>query len=305
MAVRLDIRHLVMIETIALTESLSAAARAMHITQSALSHRIREAERRVGAQLIGKRNGRAFLTTAGRLLLPVAQSTLIELELAERAIDTFSNRTGAVVRIFASALIGYQWLPLLVADLAERKCDVQLQVVGDQQLDPMAMLKAKLVDLVIVPATSDAAFFSFTSLFEDELVGVLAADHPKAGFPHLTPEDFRDETYMGNSAKREAGHVYERFFEASGIMPRRILHVGTAETCAAFVCAGMGVTILTRLAARHYAHLLGLKMVPLWETGLPIQWYAVVRHDEANTLAGTVAAHLRALASTICLHGTT
>lgn len=286
-----------MIDAIAVTESLSLAARAMHISQSALSHRIREAERRVGAELVGKRNGRAFLTPAGLLLLPAAQAALAEIAQAERAIDSLSQGPGEAVRLSASTLLGYQWLPRLFSAIEAAGIDVRLQVAPDPSLDPLAALKAKLVDLAILPAPTTIGYFSFLPLFVDELVAVLPADHPKAQEAWLSARDFKDETYLANYPKRDAGHEYDRFFEPAGVVPDRLLHLGTAETCLAFVRAGKGVTILTRRSAEQYAAPFGLALVSLTPSGVAIEWNAAMRHGDMETHIGEIAQMLPAVFS--------
>src|SRR5437764_13783628 len=87
----LEIRHLKLVEAIAETGSATRARNRLHLTQSALSHQLRDAEEQLGKPLLERKSGKMTLTPAGERLLQTARNVLCEL----RRADTEIQRNGA------------------------------------------------------------------------------------------------------------------------------------------------------------------------------------------------------------------
>src|SRR2546430_16055914 len=84
---QLEIRHLKLVAAIAETGSVTRAGHRLHLTQSALSHQLRDAEEQLGTPLFERRSGRMPLTAAGERLLCSARTVLEGLERAEKGIQ--------------------------------------------------------------------------------------------------------------------------------------------------------------------------------------------------------------------------
>src|ERR1700739_1931903 len=90
----LEIRHLRLVTAIAETGSVTLAGNRLHLTQSALSHQLRDAEEQLGVPLFERRDRRMALTAAGERLLQSARTILDELARAEKEIQE-GNGNGA------------------------------------------------------------------------------------------------------------------------------------------------------------------------------------------------------------------
>ena len=97
---RLDIHHYETIVSVIDTGSVGAAASQLMISQSAVSHRLAEAERRVGSELFARRPARTLLPTpAGLTLYQAALRALPELRRAEHDVLRSEGDAIDVVRI--------------------------------------------------------------------------------------------------------------------------------------------------------------------------------------------------------------
>src|SRR4051812_12127513 len=81
----LELRHHRLLVAVAECGSLAAAARVLHLTASALSHQLRDAEQRLGVAIFQRRHRRLLLTAAGEELLRGSRRVLAEAEHAESA----------------------------------------------------------------------------------------------------------------------------------------------------------------------------------------------------------------------------
>ena len=79
----LEIRHLKLVAAIAEEGSVTRASHRLHLTQSALSHQLRDAEEQLGTPLFQRLSKKMLLTPAGERLLRSARAVLEELRVAE------------------------------------------------------------------------------------------------------------------------------------------------------------------------------------------------------------------------------
>ncbi|HSS95429.1 MAG TPA: LysR family transcriptional regulator, partial [Terriglobales bacterium] len=99
MDVKLEIRHLRLLAAVAETGSVTEAGKRLHLTQSALSHQLRDAEEKLGTALFLRLGKRMVLTPAGEKLLCSAEKVLEELKTAESQIAGLNGGTRGIIRI--------------------------------------------------------------------------------------------------------------------------------------------------------------------------------------------------------------
>ena len=115
----LEIRHLRLVAAVADVGSLTRAGDRLHLTQSALSHQLRDIEARLGAALFLRVGKRLVLTPAGERLLASASDVLERLEQAEQDIREMGRDRAGVLRLTTECYTCYHWLPpLLLATAA-------------------------------------------------------------------------------------------------------------------------------------------------------------------------------------------
>jgi LysR family transcriptional regulator for metE and metH len=81
-----EIRHLRLVIAVADTGTLTRAADRLHLTQSALSHQLRDVEERLRTPLFHRVGKRMILTQAGTRVLISARRVLRDLEDAENDV---------------------------------------------------------------------------------------------------------------------------------------------------------------------------------------------------------------------------
>src|SRR5205823_1239525 len=116
MAATLDIKILRMLVAIDRHGTLTRAAGSLGITQSALSHHIRETERRTAVELFHRVGKRLHLTAIGEELLQAARTILGEVDRIESDLALFREGFGPVVRVGTGAYACQAWLPCFIAD---------------------------------------------------------------------------------------------------------------------------------------------------------------------------------------------
>jgi LysR family transcriptional regulator, regulator for metE and metH len=282
----LDIKLLRMLVAIDRHGSLTRAASALGLTQSALSHHIKEAERRMAVVLFHRVGKRLHPTGMGEELLQAAKGIVGEIERIEGELDLYRQGYGPVVRIASGAYGCQGWLPAFLAELAAggARYDVEILDNGSAAPLPNSVIDGA-VDVAIFGGEVADRRLRAHHLFADELVALLPAGHRLAAKRHLEAADFADEVFLSYSTVPERGLEDHRFFRPAKANPRRWIRAGNVEMIVEMVRRGLGVSILSRWAIEPLLAGGGLALACLTGAGLPANWHAIVRASELKDSA--------------------
>ncbi len=278
---QLDIRHLEMLIAIGDAATVTHAADRLGITQSALSHRIREAERRLDAALFKKVGRRLHMTPAGERLHAAARRAVDELVRAEEEVRALTEEISHLVRLGQGTYSRFHWLPEFLSDFFIQAPDVEVDLVARATHYPFSALSEGAVDVVLVLGEKHSEpRFRWHRLAPDPLVAIMAPDHPLAAKPFIVAEDLADERYITYSMTPEPGFEWERLMRPANVLPRRISEVQLPEAIIDLVRAGFGVSILSAWAVEPEVTDGTLVSRPVTEDGLMLDWWAVTRREE-------------------------
>ena len=278
----LDVRHLEMVLSLKEQGSLADAARALRVTPSALSHRLREAERRLGVMLYQKQGRSLRPTVAAEILADAAQRLLSDLARAEQLTVATTEGVRHIVRLTVGIYNSFHWLPEFLNQFRSEHPSIDIDIEADAVLNPFENLAAKRIDLVISQSVVMPAGFEVMPLFTDELVAVTPAGHPFSERAFVVPEDFQSETNLTYSMIRQPGFEYDRFWMLSQVQPAREVKIGSVEAICELVRAGFGVAILSRWALGPQLDAGKLHATRLGRDGLDIGWSVVLRRTSGE-----------------------
>jgi LysR family hydrogen peroxide-inducible transcriptional activator len=182
-----DLRQLAALVAIADHGSFSRAAGALHTVQSNISGHIGRLERELGVELVDRRTGQ--LTEEGRAVEGRARAVQAEIEAISADLTALHQQVRGHVRL---GMIGTtsRWLvPLLLDRLAAEHPDVRL-VTTEATSSALGMLLANgAVDCAVVNLPLAHAELRTRPLFDEDIVLLVADDHPLAGAPKLHVRD--------------------------------------------------------------------------------------------------------------------
>jgi LysR family transcriptional regulator for metE and metH len=276
--VNLEIRHLKLVAAIAETGSMTRASNCLHLTQSALSHQLRDAEEQLGAALFERKNRRMTLTPAGTRLLQSARTVLAELEGAQKEIQRRGAVNHGLIRLSTECYTVYHWLPARLKIFQQKFPSVEFQLVVEATDNPFeALLEGKL-DLAIACTAIRNRKIRYTPLFEDEVVVIVPPEHRVARKKYMELQDFAEETVFIYPPKEESTLLNE-ILAPAGVWPRRIQEVMLTEAIIEMVKGGLGVSALARWAVAPQLESGAVVGLPLTEHGFHRTWSAAQLRD--------------------------
>jgi LysR family transcriptional regulator for metE and metH len=241
----LEIRHLKLVSAIAETGSVTRAGHRLHLTQSALSHQLRDAEEQLGVPLFERKNNKMNLTSAGERLLQSARAVLAELERAEMDIQKNGTPTKGLIRISTQCTTVYHWLPPRLILFQKEFPEVEVQLVIEATHNPFeALLEGKL-DLAIISEPIRNRKIRYLPLFEDDVVIAVPPGHRLTGKSCAAPEDFATENILLYPPKEDST-LLTKILEPAGICPRKIQEVALTEAIIEMIIGGLGIAALPK-----------------------------------------------------------
>ncbi|AGP52879.1 hypothetical protein M271_06265 [Streptomyces rapamycinicus NRRL 5491] len=234
--------------------TVTAAAEALHLTPSAVSHHMRELARELRVPLLEPHGRGVRLTPAGRLLIEHADALLARWEEAQAELESYRAGMTGPLRIagFTTAISG------LIAPAAGRlrrsHPDLLVQVRECDTEESMDLLVAGEVDLAVVEPIEggpppDDARFEQTPLLEEPHIMLVPADHRLAGAVSVRLEDAAAEDWIvADPGTCDHAQRVRMLCAAAGFSPR-IVHAATHWSAVwSLVGNGLGVSLIPRLA---------------------------------------------------------
>lgn len=279
----LESQHLRMIAEVARTESVTRAADRLNVTQSAVSHQLRDLENKLGTSLFVRSGRRMLLTPAGRLIAEAAGDVLDAIERVEAKIGQIARHDAGELRVCTQCYTGYSWLPAIVEALRQRYPAFGLQIVPEYTLDPITALLDARLDLAIMNEEPGDKRLRHRELFDDEHVAVVPASHRWAAQPFVTPEEIAGEPLYLFSRSTDNSFIVRNVLRPAGLTPRNVTHLQLPEGIIEMVRAGMGATVLPHWSIASALRAGGIRAVRITSRGVFRRWYAVTLVDVRPT----------------------
>jgi LysR family transcriptional regulator for metE and metH len=269
--------HLTILREVEQRGSMTAAARALHLTQSALSHTMKKLEQQLGVS-VWFREGRSLrLTQAGLYLLSVANRLLPQLVHAEETIAQYAQGERGTLRIGIECHPCYQWLLKVVSPYLSSWPDVDVDVKQRFQFGGIGALLGHEIDLLVTPDPLFKPGLRFEPVFDYEQVLVVGRHHPLACERFVKPKHLADEVLITYPVSPDRLDVYTQFLLPAGIRPKRHKVIETTDIMLQMVESGRGVAALPRWLAQEYAQKMKIVALRLGRRGIPKQIHVGAR----------------------------
>ena len=279
----IELRHLRLVAALAAHGTVTAAARALSLSQSALSHQLRELELRLRTPLYVRTPRRMIPTAAGEQLAAVVARVSKELRQYELEVRNgrYSDATGQI-RLVAESHTTYHWLPQVLQSFREEWPGIDVQMRPEYAHSVFHALRDGLVDMGLVQTGSSDGRIVTRFLFDDTYVLVVPPRHALHDRPFVPLDTLADEQLLVNGIG-PGGPVVDEILGPAGVVPQRVTYMPLTETILEMVAAGMGVSILSKWAVRPWLAAGRVRALRLTEFGLSRRWYVATRKDDPTT----------------------
>ena len=258
-------------------EHMTAAARALNVTQSAASAAIAALEERHAIKLFHRVGRGITLTEAGRLFLTEARGILAQANAAEAMLGELSGLKRGTLRVVASQTIAAYWLPPILAIFHERYPTIDIELAIGNSEQAAARVRDGNADLGIVEGEIDDAALENWSISEDRLLLVCASPF---GDAQIDPEWLRRARWVLREPGSGTRSTFDCHLRSIGVDPTMLevtLTMPSNESVRTAVEAGAGVAVLSALVVGPAIKAGMLHVAPIT---FPARPFVGLRHKE-------------------------
>jgi DNA-binding transcriptional LysR family regulator len=263
----------------------TAAARALGLTQSAVSQRIQQLEKSVGAPLFRRAGGRVALTEAGRRLHGYARQIIGLHAEARSAVTGAPGAAAGELTLAASSVPGQHLLPRMLAAFRGRYPGVAVRVSVSDTAEALRKVEHGQAHLGLVGDRGGGPYLEFRRFACDRLVLVTPANGPWPRRRRVAVEELLRLPLIQREAGSGSRRCLERALDRVGLSPTRLtvaLELGSNEAIKEAVLQGLGVAVLSRRTVEAEVAAGRLRAVPV--AGLTLDRDMLVTWDRRRGL---------------------
>lgn len=277
----LSLRSLLIFRTVTETGSFTKAAKKLYITQSAVSHTIRELEETTGMVLFDRLSKRIRLTTDGKLLLRESAALLAASEQMEKRLA--DPQAKAPVQVVSSITIACFWLPDILQKLKWKLPGTRFCVNVVSAAKALDVLKNGRAELAFVEGSRPQAPFIYKCFAEYSLKIVCSQDYRSTDFISLS--EFCSEKLL----LREQGSAIRDTFDSQlfilGYTVSPIWQSVNSTALLEAAKAGLGIAVLPENLLKNELDSGTLKELKVEKLDLKNELLAVWHKDKSFTPA--------------------
>jgi LysR family cyn operon transcriptional activator len=214
----MELRHVRYFDAVAETLNFTRAAERLHVTQSTLSHQIRQMEDELGTLLFDRSGKKVRMTEAGEILRSYMTPALEQIDRGVQALRGDAETLTGSIRLGTTPSFNTRMVPLCVSSFLHHYPGIQVTV---EELSA-AMIARRLasghLDLAVSyrPEGSD---LWFEPLYNEELRLVVAASHPLAKRRRVRMVELHHVRMVLLHPQFQTRQLLDECFEAAGATP--------------------------------------------------------------------------------------
>lgn len=273
----MELKYFRLIKTIVEEGSLASSSERLFLTQSALSHQLRELEERLGFKVFHRSRNNWQLTEEGAELYKMANRLLNTLEDGFSNIREIREGSRGTIRLSTECYSFYQGLPNFIQKMAALYPEIKIELLMDATHQPIAKMLTNDIDAAIVSSPPETDQLKAVEIFEDEVFAIMHKEHPLGNREFLSAADFAEVHLIIHSFPLETVTVYAHFLQPNNVSVAKIMAVPFTELSLELVNANMGIMCMPRWALRSFKLSGDLVFKRIGKNGLKRTHYLVIR----------------------------
>lgn len=253
--------------TVAETGSFSRSSEIIHLTQPAVSLQIQAIEEMYETKLFDRSGSAVKLTPAGEILYKYAKEILNLYASAEKDIGEITGFVKGSISIGASTTIANYLLPGVIADFRKTRPKIKVHLRVGNTKRVVEYLNAGNIDLGLVEGDVARQKMTAEKLISDELVLIVSSLHPWAEKKNISIIEITKEPFISREEGSGTRQMIEKYLSKHGVTQdmKISMVLGSTEAIKEAVEIGMGVSIVSRWAARKESRYGSLKLLSFKE----------------------------------------
>lgn len=282
----LDYRQMLAFVNVVEGKSFTHAAKALFMTQPAISWQIKSLEQELELQLLERKERNVVVTEAGRLFYIHAKRIVRQYEDAINEMEQFKGLEKGHLIIGASTIPGEYILPTMIGKFKNNYpgATIAMQIADTGAI--VEMILANEIHLGITGAQVKEPKLTWHPFLQDELVLIVSPNHPLATKDTVSIKELKKQDFIAREKSSGTWMVVRNKLQEMGLASDElniIMEIGSTRAVITAVEAGLGLSWVSRLAVKD-ALQLGL-VKELQVEGLSIERDLYLTYNKKKTLS--------------------
>jgi len=276
----MEIKYFRLIKTIEDEGSIANSAAKLFLTQSALSHQLRELEERLGFKVFYRKRNKWKLTDEGFELYKLGNSILESIEKGFQNIKQLRTGSVGTIKVSTECYSFYQGLSSFIQKMGLLYPEIEVDLILEATHQPISKILSNEIDIAIVTSKPINETLSSIAVYKDEIFAIMHKENPLNRADFLDTNDFLDAHLIIHSFPLETVSVYEQFLKPNKITPLKISSIPLTEVALEMVDANMGILCMPKWALRSFKVSEDLIFKRISKNGLKRTHYLVFRKSD-------------------------
>ncbi len=226
--------------------TFTAAANKLFITQPAVTAHMKLFEDYCGLKFFKKRGRKIYLTSEGEALYKYTQKIFEYERQIEDLIDDLKELKRGMLRLGTSKTYARYFMPFLITSFRDAYPHIKIHLDEGSSLDIMHSLLDLTNEVAVIAKVEDNPDICFIPFSREELVLILAPEHPLAGKRYVTLAELAEEPIIAKEKGSKTRKLVNTLFNDHGIFPEILVETSNAEFIKHLVQRGEGVSFVVR-----------------------------------------------------------
>lgn len=232
------------LQKVAEVHSFTKAARALGLTQSAVSHAVSNLEKEFGFPLIHRSRASVTLTADGQTMLVAMRKVLQAEEQLQQEASRINGLTKGTVRVGLISSISTNWMPTIIRLMDQKYPGIRIELREGDYYQIEQWLIAGEIDCGFLNRPSSKQF-QYIPLIKDPMLCIISSDSPLYNMSQINLQDIEEEDFIMPSYKGTNDVL--TIFEKYGIKPNIRFELFDDKAIITMVEHSLGITIMPKL----------------------------------------------------------
>jgi LysR family transcriptional regulator for metE and metH len=254
----------------------------LFLTQSALSHQLKELEEGLGFKVFLRKRQQWELTEEGTEFYKLSIEVLEQMEKGLKKIEKI--RTGSVgdINVGTECYSFYQGLSGFVQKMGVLYPKIKVDLRFGSTYNPIKNLVAEDIDIAIVTTKPEDDSLTCIEIFNDEIFALMHHENPLNQLPYLEAEHFEDAPIIIHSFPLETVSIHCHYLSHHNITPKNISAFPLTEVALEMVSANMGIFCVPRWKIKSFKLSENIVFKQIGNQGVKRTHYLVIRKVDAH-----------------------
>ncbi|WP_196888591.1 LysR family transcriptional regulator [Aureivirga sp. CE67] len=278
----MEIKYFKLIKSIEEEGSIANSAEKLFLTQSALSHQLRDLEERLGFKVFLRTRNKWKLTEEGLELYNLGNEILENIEKSFQNINHLRSGSRGNIKLSTECYSFYQGLAGFIQKMGLLYPEINVELNIEATHQPISKILSNGIDVAIVTTKPQNKKLVCIEVYQDEIFAIMHREHPLHSKSFLESEDFLNIDLIIHSYPLETVSVHKQFLKPKDIKPKKITAIPLTEIALEMVNANMGIICMPQWAIKSFKISRDLVFKRIGENGLKRTHYLICRKEDES-----------------------